>query len=120
MNSDRTRDIGLNKADYIDWVKNTTIEDFNNYAKHISKIKNYFILGSGKNMSKKDLERFKSLRQKDYKNDYYYENMLTQGEKTEYIKTLQEDYLSLSKAERDLVESKKFTKKGEQEKEQER
>lgn len=66
-------------------------------------------------MSRKDLESFKSLRQKDYKNDYYYENMLTQGEKREYIKTLQASGINnISKAERGLVVDKKYTIKSEE------
>ncbi len=115
INSDKTKGIGLNKADYLNWVKNTTLEEFNSYAKHISKIKNYFVIGSGKNMSRKDLMSFKNLKQKDYKNDYYYENMLTQGEKREYIKTLQASGVkNLAKQERGLVENKKYTMKSEE------
>lgn len=115
LKSDKIKGIGLEKSDYIDWIKNTTLEEFNTYAKHISRIKNYFLIGNGKNMSRKDLESFKSLRQKDYKNDYYYENMLTQGEKREYIKTLQASGINnISKAERGLVVDKKYTIKSEE------
>lgn len=115
LNSDKIKGIGLNKEDYLNWVKNTTLEEFNSYAKHISKIKNYFVIGSGKNMSRKDLMSFKNLKQKDYKNDYYYENMLTQGEKREYIKTLQASGVkNLAKQERGLVENKKYTMKSEE------
>lgn len=93
------------------FIKDLRVEDFNNYAKIMSNIKNFFIYAEGKKVSKQDLMSFKSLRNHDYKNDYYYEKVLCGNEKYKYIKNLQRLKYSggkISKYEKELINKKKI------------